>query len=101
MARNIWLKPRHLLTLQLWFGQRYVRKTLPKIGKRFPNAVGGGHVSTGCCKKSAGDTWIATSAARRARPYRTSLICSYGAAFFNEIKQGFPSTTYNKKQGHG
>ena len=52
-------------------------------------------------KNLRGDTWIATSAARRARPYRTSLICSYGAAFFNEIKQGFPSATYNKKQGHG
>ena len=40
MARNIWRNPKHLLTLRLWHGQRSVRKTLPKIYKRFPKASG-------------------------------------------------------------
>ena len=40
MARNIWRNPKHLLTLQLWLGQRSVRKTLPKIYKRFSKASG-------------------------------------------------------------
>jgi len=75
-----------------------MRKTLPKICERFTNTVGGGQFSTGCCKKSACDTWIAT-AARRARPYRTSLICSYGATFLTRSDRSFHPPLITKSRG--